>query len=676
MNSDSDIHVKHLRHFLQFVGGVLLIGLMYFARDVLIPLSLGALLAFFLSPIVNRIERLGLSNIPSVIISAVVAFAILILFLIGLSLNLTNLAEDLPQYRNEIQAKMVTIKGFTSGFGARLNRVTEEFSTPEEGEAPAEEDQERQKEQPPGGTVLQPPAPERGAKGTATQRSAGADEWIPAGSKPEKPLYVVEPPRNQIDWKTWAGGAAVLFGPLGTAGLAIIVALFALIYRDDLRDRFVSMVSKANYVVTADAISEASAKIVRYLFAQVALNFSYAVIFAIGLFAIGRLISPTGQFPYIIVLSTFAGVVRFVPYLGPWLGAVVPIGFSALIFPGFTVTFTVTAMIVCMELISNNVVEPWAYGTSTGVSPMAVILAAIFWGWLWGPIGILLATPLTVCFVVIGKHVPRFRFLATLLSDEVLVPPSVRAYQRLLSNDQHKIDTFFKEETSIKKTSELLDVNLIPLIRLIESQRHKPQQNTEEVYRQLEKSLEAAGLVNTKPEAPESADENPAATPEENSSPTPASGATDLSEIAISSDASSAPPKPLLVIVPAAHRGEILAGEVINKAVSNHFRCNVIESDDLIDREVEEIVLLNPAVVLICVIGSQSLEQARFWTTRLREIGYREPLIVGCFGKSRRFDRLFHSFHKRGANWVVASARQLLNKLSYLKRKLESSVSR
>lgn len=666
MSSDSDVHIKRLRHFIQFVGVVMFIGLMYFARDVLIPLALGALLAFLLNPVVNRLQRLGMNNITAVISAAVLSFGVVALFLIGLSLNLASLSEDLPNYRKEIKSKVEKVQSIAKSFGSRINQVTEDLSG---GEEKDQEEQSSTNEKDNSGSDKTAMAGNDASKADRSQTGVrenpapsnsgtSSNPSLPDGSTPKNPLYVVEAKRDQIDWKTWAGSATVLFGPLGTAGLAIVVALFSLIYRDDLRDRFVNVVSNGQYVLTAEALDEASAKVGKYLFAQVVLNFSYGLIFALGLFAIGQFLAPTGHFPYIVVLGALAGLVRFIPYLGPWIGAVVPIGFSALIFPGFSVTAAVVALIVVMELISNNVVEPWLYGSSTGVSPMAVILAAIFWGWLWGPIGILLATPLTVCFVVLGKHVPRFRYLATLLSDEVMVPAAVRMHQRLLSDESHKIETFIKEELNTKSLGAFLDEDLIPLAKMIEDTGAKSQRPAAEIYDKLAKALAATKLTDDTEEIPST--ETGASSQASPSSIEP----THLTVDSVKSKPPTSLDRRLLFLVPSRGSGEDLIGQVLAHATSEYAFSKVLELDEFMDSEKSALAEFEPEVIVLCVLPPQGIAQARYWISQLRDRGYQQTLFVGCFGKFRRPGRLFASFRRKGATSLATSAGQLLRKLS------------
>jgi predicted PurR-regulated permease PerM len=658
MNSISDVHIKHLRHFIQFVGVVMFIALMYFARDVLIPLALGTLLAFLLKPVVNRLERLGLNNITAVISAAVLAFGVLTLFLIGLSLNLASLSDDLPNYRKEIKAKIEKVQSLAQSFGSRINQVTEDLAGKEDGEAALDNDKNESGKDKSAITLTKPVDADR-SKSATSDNSANQNrnpndnkQSIADGSTADNPLYVVEARSDQIDWKTWAGSAAIFFGPLGTAGLAVVVALFALIYRDDLRDRFVSVVSNGQYVLVAEALDEASAKVGKYLFAQVTLNFSYGLIFALGLYVIGQVFSPTGHFPYIVVLGALAGVVRFIPYLGPWIGAVVPIGFSILIFPGFNVTAAVVVLIVAMELISNNVVEPWLYGSSTGVTPMAVILAAIFWGWLWGPIGIVLATPLTVCFVVLGKHVPRFRYLATLLSDEPMVPAAVRMHQRLLSDEQHKIEAFIKEELSKKSVAEFLDQDLIPLVKLIENMGNKSQQTAGDIFEKTGNALQSVNLI---------AETESTMDAESSASHKPSQNATEVAPLIV--EPKKAGPTRLLFLVPANSSGEYLIAKVLEQASLAYSPAMVLELDDFMDGELSQVPNFAPEVVVLCVIPPQGISQARYWTSQLRQRGFQGTLIVGCFGRFRHYDSLFVSLRREGANALATSAGQLLRKL-------------
>jgi predicted PurR-regulated permease PerM len=218
-----------------------------------------------------------------------------------------------------------------------------------------------------------------------------------------------------------------LIAPLATAGIVIVFVIFILLYRHDLRDRFIRLASIGDINRTTQALEDAGSRVAKYLLTQVFLNLAYGIPIGIGLWLIGV--------PNPLLWGMLAVVLRFIPYIGPVLAATFPIALSIAVDPGWMMLLLTVSLFVVIELISNNIVEPWLYGAKTGLSPIAIIVSAIFWTWLWGPVGLLLSTPLTVCLFVLGRHVPQFVFLDVLLGSERVLTPEESLRQRLLALD-------------------------------------------------------------------------------------------------------------------------------------------------------------------------------------------------------------------------------------------------
>jgi hypothetical protein len=252
--------------------------------------------------------------------------------------------------------------------------------------------------------------------------------------------------------------AAPLVEPLVTAGLVIVLVLFMLLMREDLRNRIVSLSGHTNLAVTTKALDEAGQRIARYLLMQAIINISYGVVVAAGLFLLGV--------PYAPLWGVAAAVLRYIPYVGPWVAAVLPLGYSVLTSSGWGQPLGVLALIAALELLSNNVLEPLLYGRGIGVSAVGVILAAVFWGWLWGPVGLVLATPLTVCLVVAGRHVPALRFFNRLLGDVPEVEPHFVYYQRLLAKDDDEAEELFDEHVEREGIELACEDVLVPALEL------------------------------------------------------------------------------------------------------------------------------------------------------------------------------------------------------------------
>jgi hypothetical protein len=276
-------------------------------------------------------------------------------------------------------------------------------------------------------------------------------------SSPASPLQV------------FGGMFGTLLEALGTIGIVIVLVVFFLIRREDLRDRFIHLVGKGQVTVTTQMMEDAGARVSRYLSMLFLINVIFGVSVGLGLYLIGV--------PNAILWGILAAALRFIPYIGPWIAAAMPIGLSMAISPGWVTPIMTVGLFVALELFSNNVLEPWLYGKNTGVSPVAILVAAVFWLWLWGPVGLLLATPLTVCLLVVGNHFPQLSFLGILLGSEPVFEPKERVYQRLLAGDQEEADELLEDLLQHKPLAEVYDTALIPALALVETHWHRGEVN-------------------------------------------------------------------------------------------------------------------------------------------------------------------------------------------------------
>jgi predicted PurR-regulated permease PerM len=368
---------------------IVAIAVLWFGRDLFIPFALAVLLSFALAPLVRRLRSLGLGRILPVLVSVALAFALIAGLAVVVGNQLVQLAGNLPSYEHNIRQKVASIKPDTgSGVLGRAAAVVRDLQR-EVAEAPA---------------------------GAPPERDTGA-------GPPPVPVEIHEPPTSPLD--VIRNVAVPLLAPVVTAGLVIVFLIFMLLERENLRDRFIALVGRGQMHVTTEALDEAAQRVSRYLLMQLVVNVTYGIPLALGLWLIGV--------PNAVLWGVLAALLRFLPYVGPFIAALFPIALAFAVDPGWSMILWVVALIVTLELISNNFVEPLLYGASAGISAIAVILSAIFWTTLWGPVGLFLATPLTVCLAVIGRYVPALRFFDVLLGAEPVLAPEERLYQRLLA---------------------------------------------------------------------------------------------------------------------------------------------------------------------------------------------------------------------------------------------------
>jgi len=386
------------RAFVQLASLALVLGLLYWLRPVLVPIALAVLLTFVLSPLVTLVQRRAVPRVLAVVASVSLAFALIAGLGSMVARELNSLVDALPRYEHNLKVRIAEMKGDDTGLVTKIRRAMKRISR--EMEAPAQV----------------PQAPTR-------QPVAQADVPEPA----PLPVRTVAEPLEV--GKLWSTYGPVVETAAGLA-LALVLVIFMLIRREDLRDRVISVFGRGRLTVTTKALDEAGERISRYLFMQLAINGGFGVLFGAGLMLIGL--------PYALTWGFFAAVLRYIPYLGAWLAALLPLGLSVLISESWTPPLLVVGLFVALELVTSMVVEPWLYGRRVGISETATLVMVAFWTWLWGPVGLVLAMPLTVCLVLLGKYVPFLSFFDTLLGDRPALEPGLAYYQRLLAQDREE----------------------------------------------------------------------------------------------------------------------------------------------------------------------------------------------------------------------------------------------
>ncbi|MER9298758.1 AI-2E family transporter [Mesorhizobium sp. M0621] len=437
-----------------------MVAALYFGREVFLPIAIALLLTFALAPMVSALKRVGIPRLPAVIVSVLGAFAALALFSFIAASQVSELAQNLPAYQTNILTKVRSLKETGAGGGiiARLSQVIERVGQEID---------------------LQEPSP-------------------PAADTPRRQPVPVEIIARERPLEFLQNFIGPLISPLASAGLIIVVVIFMLLEREDLRDRFIRLVGYGDLHRTTQALQDAGKRIGRYLLMQLVVNIVYAVPITFGLWVLG--------IPNAVLWGLLALALRFVPYIGPVIGALLPLFLALAVAPGWSLVLWTAALFVAMEMITGNVVEPWLYGSRTGLSPLAIIVAAIFWTWLWGPLGLVLSTPLTVCLVVLGRHVPQFEFLDVLFGNEPVLEPHARLYQRLLAGDPEEATDHAEEILEEKYLVEFYDKVAIPALLLGEQDRIRGVMG-EQQMRQVAASAQTL-VANLDDSAKEEADED------------------------------------------------------------------------------------------------------------------------------------------------------------------------
>ena len=388
-------------HAFTLQGGVVIVVALYFGREVLLPITLAILLSFVLAPLSDLFRRV-LPRVVSVVLAVVLALG-MVLGLGGLiGMQVASLAPNVPQYAEGVEKKVESVRGYAvEHLSSIVNRFQE--TSPSNEAAPAAR---------PAGTARAPLA-------------------VQVVQPSPTPLQMVE---RILD---------PLASPLSTAAIVFVFAIFILLQREDLRDRMIRLFGSDDLHRTTLAMDDAGARLSKYFLAQAALNLLFGCVIGGGLWLIGL--------PSPVLWGVMSGLLRFVPYVGPVLAAGLPIALAAGVSPGWAMVGWTAGLFAVVEAITGQVIEPLLYGHSTGLSPFAVVVAATFWTWLWGPIGLILSTPLTLCLVVMGRHVQRLEFLDIMLGDRPALTPVETFYQRMLAGDpdeaQEQAEAILKEQS-------------------------------------------------------------------------------------------------------------------------------------------------------------------------------------------------------------------------------------
>ena len=456
---------KTLKPWVTFAGCVLVVVVLYLAQAVFVPFALAILLTFVLTPPVTWLER-WVGRVPAVLVMVTLVFTVLGLAGWGLARQMDHLAEDLPRYRTNIRTKIADVRGAGKGGSVEKLQDTIEGIKTDLGKSDA-----------PRGTMSRPVV-------VTSEQVAGFSGFA------------------------WL---APIIGPVGTAGLVVAMVIFMLLERRDLRDRIIGLFGHGRLTITTKAFDEAGSRVSRQLLMQSLVNLVYGIAAGIGLYFLGV--------PYPWVWAALGAAFRFIPYVGPVLGAGAPILVSLAALQGWAGPLSVVGLFVLLELFTNLVLETVLYAGAAGVSQVALLVSVAFWTWLWGPLGLLMATPLTVCFVVLGKHVPGLEFVGTLMADTPALAPAYGYYQRLLARDQGEAADLIERHIKTEPRGSVYDALLLPALNYAErdrlEQRLSPEEETAVIDATRELLADAAESIRRLHPEPPASDDLPPPGPRE-----------------------------------------------------------------------------------------------------------------------------------------------------------------
>lgn len=562
---------------------VIVVGGLYFGRDIFVPLALAVLLSFALAPCVRWLRRWRVPNTAAVLLSVTLAFIAILAMAWIVTWQVMDLGDELPAYQRNIEAKIEALRESPPG-GRLLERATRMFRDIAE-----KVDQEAQ-------------------DATATDTAPGAD-----GEPKQKPVPVTVREPSPTSLQLLESVVGPVLSPLATAGIVIVFVVFMLLKREDLRDRLIRLAGSRDLPRTTRALDDAAARLGRYLLMQLVVNTLYGIPIGIGLWVIGV--------PNPVLWGMLCTLLRFVPYVGPIIASFFPLMLAIAVDPGWTMLLWTGALFIAVELATNNLLEPWLYGSSTGLAPLAIIAAAVFWTWLWGPAGLLLSTPLTVCLVVLGRHVPQLAFFDVLLGSEPVLAPAERLYQRLLSGNAYEATERAEEFLRTHSLVQLFDEVVTPALELAEVDRARGVLDEERRGRVADGALVLVdNLAEWEGDVWRSADSD-----------------DDESEAAAETEAPPEPPDlserhPLVISAGARGNLDEAAAAMLGQLLERQgAEVRLLPLDSLRSVALREAEIRDADVVALSYMNADSLAHARFLVRRLRRLLPHATIVVGLW---------------------------------------------
>jgi predicted PurR-regulated permease PerM len=576
------------------VATAIIIGALYFGREVFVPIALAVLLSFVLAPLVGFLQRWHIPRGLSVI--SVVLLAFMGIFTLGgvIATQLTELAGDLPRYQFTMREKIKSVRGATATSGT-LERAADVLQDL--------------------GKELNKPKDTATSPSTPLQSAESRQEAKPV------PVEVRQPPPTALE--NLAALIAPLIRPLTTTGITAIFVIFILLQREDLRNRFIKLAGSHDLQKTTAALDDAATRLSRLFLIQVALNAAFGIVIATGLWFIGV--------PSPVLWGILAAALRFVPYIGAVISAVIPLTLAAAVDPGWSMLLWTAALFLVVEPLVGHVLEPLLYGHSSGLSPVAVVASATFWTALWGPVGLVLATPLTICLVVLGRHVERFGFLDVMLGDRPALSPPELFYQRMLAEDPadavDKAEEFLKE----RPLSAYYDEVALPGLKLAQNDIMRGTLDRAQSDKIKSAVVEVVDdLVDQKDEA----------APGETTSDAEAAAAIETTDVAISDlpvlKSEDLAPEwqadtPVLCVAgrgPVDEAAAIMLAQLLEK---HGLRARVMSADAIAISNISRLETSGIVMVCLSYLDIGSTAHMRYAIRRLRRKLPQAPILLGCW---------------------------------------------
>jgi predicted PurR-regulated permease PerM len=575
---------------------VLVVATLYFGRPILLPIAAAILLTFLFSLPVGWLERFKVPRIVAVLTVVILVFGLFAVALWQTTAQLSDLMLRLPQYEQNLRTKLHELAASESGSLRRLGETVSHVTTEiEQTISGTEQATQRAKE-----SIVEPPPP--------------------------LPVKIVADPNTPLE--TANSFLMSLLGPVTSLGAVTVLVIFMLMVREDLRDRLVRLAGTSQLTLTTRTMDEIGSRISRYLLFNALVNSGFGLIIGLGMFAIGV--------QYAALWGLLAAMLRFIPYLGAIVSSALPIGMAIVQFPTWMEPLMVIGLFIVAELMLDNVVEPLVYGRSAGVSAVALLMAAMFWGWIWGLPGLVLSVPMTVMLAVLGKYLTPLEPLWVLLGNEPTLPSSVRYYQRLLANDADEAADILENHSKDHSLVETFDEILLPALAQSERDRERGDISTEQEELIWNTTQQFVDELAAERDAEHAADEEPTAAPA------------------------------LVVGVPVLDRADEIALNMLAQVVPPHVKVEVIPRTVLAGELLTSFETATPEVVCISALGPGGVGQIRYLSKRVRQKFPQLPVIVGRWAFQGDAAKMIANTKERGATHVVTQLQQALEVIAKL----------
>ena len=573
---------------------------LYWAKGIFIPIALAVVMTFVLAPAVSRLQRWGVGRTTAVALVVVLTLGMMVSVGAVVTQQLVTLGETLPDHSSNIVSKIRSAKAYLLGSEkSRLGRLLDD--------------------------VMEAVNP--------SEKTPATDITFWGARRPASAMTTPQRVVVEQESTSWWDNARTFLGPAGeilaTVALAGVLVVFMLLRREDLRNRMIRLIGNGRITTTTKAVDDAATRISRYLLTQLGLNSAFGVVITMGLVLIGL--------PYPVLWGFLAFLMRYVPYVGTWIGVIPPALFSLAMSDGWSQPAMVFALFIGLELLCNNIFEPMLYSSSLGLSEVAQLVAAAFWAFLWGPVGLILSGPLTVCLLVLGKYSRRLEFLNILLGDEPALSARMAFYQRLAARDEDEAVEIAMQQLKHDSSEEVFDEVVVPALALAKRDRQGGQLSDENFEQAVATAREVSHEVDDEIRRKQK-DLEPNELPNVERIP--------------------------VLLVPGRDEADGLAVEIFARQMDrNRWMPEVVAEGTLASELVEAIRKTSPGAAIIASLPPTGLAHTRYLVSRIRAMDPEIKILVGRWGFSDDLGEEPETTGIEGVDWWSNSMKEALRQL-------------